>query len=148
MKWMLIQNPGPDWSGPVLLPVFPGGRSHCQITQNRPYKKIFCGGKLEAAKVAVSGHVVLWSKFRCKNWTCQTFHHKKDTVCKKCHNISPQQYILLMFSLKACTAANFLMGGRERSQNGGVFWWMWPWRLVRTWQHCLLQAFSITVGVT
>jgi len=34
----------------------------------------------------------------------------------------PQHYKLLMFSLKACAAANFLMGGRERSQNGGGFW--------------------------
>ena len=36
--------------------VFPGGRVHRQITQNRPCKKIICGGKLVAVKVAVDGH--------------------------------------------------------------------------------------------
>jgi hypothetical protein len=36
------------------FPVLPGGRGHRQITQNRPYKKIICGEKLMAVKVAVS----------------------------------------------------------------------------------------------
>jgi hypothetical protein len=40
-------------------PVLPGGRGHRQITQNRPYKKIICGEKLMAVKVAVSGNKVL-----------------------------------------------------------------------------------------
>ena len=39
--------------------VLPGGRGHRQITQNRPYKKIICGEKLMAVKVAVSGNKVL-----------------------------------------------------------------------------------------
>jgi len=42
-----------------LATVFPGGRSHRQITQNRPCKKIICGVKLVAVKVAVGGHWVL-----------------------------------------------------------------------------------------
>jgi hypothetical protein len=31
-----------------VYPVLPGGRGHRQITQNRPYKKTFCGGILKA----------------------------------------------------------------------------------------------------
>ena len=42
-----------------FFPVLPGGRGHRQITQNRPYKKIICGEKLMAVKVAVSGNKVL-----------------------------------------------------------------------------------------
>ena len=30
----------------------------------------------------------------------------------------------------------FWMGGCERSKYGRDFRWKWPWRLVRTWQHC------------
>jgi hypothetical protein len=39
--------------------VLPGGRGHRQITQIRPYKKIICGEKLVAVKVAVSSNKVL-----------------------------------------------------------------------------------------
>jgi hypothetical protein len=36
-------------------------------------------------------------------------------------------------------AANFLIGGRESFENARTFFWrMWPWMLVRTWQHCYL----------
>jgi len=38
-------------------------------------------------------------------------------------------------ALKANSAANFLIGGRERSQKGRGFKWMWPWILVMTLQH-------------
>jgi hypothetical protein len=41
------------------FPVLPGGRGHRQITQIRPYKKIICGEKLVAVKVAVSSNKVL-----------------------------------------------------------------------------------------
>jgi hypothetical protein len=42
-----------------VSPVLPGGRGHRQITQIRPYKKIICGEKLVAVKVAVSSNKVL-----------------------------------------------------------------------------------------
>jgi hypothetical protein len=45
----------------VLLP---GGRVHCQITQNRVHKKIICGEKLAAVKVALSSNKMLCYKFR------------------------------------------------------------------------------------
>jgi hypothetical protein len=43
----------------LCTPVLPGGRGHRQITQIRPYKKIICGEKLVAVKVAVSSNKVL-----------------------------------------------------------------------------------------
>jgi hypothetical protein len=43
--------------------VLPGGRGHRQINQIRPYKKIICGEKLVAVKMAVSSNKVLCYKF-------------------------------------------------------------------------------------
>ena len=45
--------------------------------------------------------------------------------------------LLLCFEISCST--NFLIGGREIFENGRSFWRMWPWMLVRTWQHCPLQ---------
>jgi hypothetical protein len=54
-------KPDSLWLNSSLLssPVLPGGRGHRQITQIRPYKKIICGEKLVAVKVAVSSNKVL-----------------------------------------------------------------------------------------
>jgi len=38
--------------------VLPGACGRCQITQNKLSKRIICGGKMAAVKVAVSGHEV------------------------------------------------------------------------------------------
>ena len=115
--------------------VFPGGRVHRQITQNRPWKKIICGGKLVVVKVAVDGHWLLDSNSAKFSKFSQLFSKKLRPESKKWYNPSNNIRLYCCCTLKSWAVANFLMGGREKSRNGRGFWWMWPWILLRTWQH-------------
>ena len=88
-------------SNPVTQSVLPGGRGHRQITQNMPYKKIMCGEKLVAVKVAVSSNKVLWYKFSSIWKICVIFNQKRRAKIKKWLNPFPS----IMFFLFCCCCA-------------------------------------------
>jgi hypothetical protein len=130
-----------EWSPPTVA-VLSGGRGHRQITQNRPDKKSFAVKNWWWWKWP-------WVTIRC----CDTnlVEYRKFVSCwiqkwraeiKKWQNPSPNIMFFVFYccALKYHAAGNLLIGGRESFENGPGFWRMWPWMLVRTWQHCTAEA--------
>jgi len=83
-----------------------------------------------------------WVAVRCHDTNLATirklaklFIQKWRPVIRKCHDPCPNIMFCCCCALPSCSAANFLMSGHERSQNGRGFQWRWPLRFGGTWQH-------------